>query len=716
VTTTRTRSRRSVWASLALAAALAAVPARPAGGWNPLDAIVGAGRAVGSVFGSPFGGAIEAATAPTIASAEGSGHRLVADLDGRLGAQVERLGGVATSAIAGVDRAAAARIDQIDDRLGARILQLQNVGDELFGQVRTTVAEVDADVQRRLAQVDGILARREDQLGRIVSSTVAQADEAIAARLDQADEIVGKRIGNVDVIATKQGLNLEGSVLKVGTLLAMVVLVAFILWRLWVEIATKWNPDLPTARNRMARAVSLSWPRILGQVAFAAAGALTLYLLSDRLTIGPRKARAALTELHVKGLESAARAFDLTRAHYHAAQLELLDDDAQAAQGHRAVVLKAELLRDVFVRATILRTYDGVREVMRRVDALERLHPGDADVLVVKAHVLWQVGQTRAAEAEAAKIAAEALTSRTPRLGGFFVLEPLARHYLWLALRLAPPRPGQDGAADSLRAALGAPAPAAPFPPLEHVFAYDRLVDALDREAAPAYVAMVRADAELHAAPDAGARPKLLEVRRIGAGRVVEAWRRFDEGLRSNGWLASSTAVLAAFQLNDATLSHARWFVARPETLEPPPVLSRAAGRPAGAVPPELRMAVAPLRVTLARRYARLLGPHLGDVVAYEEARRFEDYERGTLAFEQAMREYVQALRARAPGTELPGAARRAAVASARLGLHLPHGGRERAHAEVLLEEAGLRDVKQGAAALPPDVAEALTLRTLRFL
>lgn len=714
MTASERRSRISRRTALLVAAALAAAPA-PSAGWNPLEAIVAAGRAVGSILGSPFGGAVEAATTPTIHNVEGSGHRLIADLDDRLGAQVESLRSTATSAIGGIDKVMEARIDQVDDRLSARVLQLQNVGDELFTQARTTFSEIDKDLEQRLAQVDGILARREEQLGRIVSATVAQTDQAIAARIEQADEVLAKRIGNVDVVLTKQGLNLEGSLLRIGTLLAMVVLVAFIIWRLWVEIATKWNPALPSARHRIMHAVSLSWPRILGQIAFAAAGAGTLYVLSGYVTVGPRRDRDALRALHDKELSAAASAFDLTRAHYHAAQLELLDEDAASAQQHRAVVLKSELLRDVFVRATVLRSYDGVRDVMRRVDVLERLCEGDPDVLVVKAHVLWQVGQTRSAETDAAKIAADALSPGRKCTIGKFLLEPLARHYIALALRFAPASAGESTLADSLRASLGSARPPSEFPPLEHVFAYDRLLDALDREGTPAYVAMVEANAELHAAPDGTSKAKLLEARRHAAQRVVDAWRQFDRGLQSNGWLASSTAVLAAFQLDDAMLSHARWYLERPDTLEPPPRLSAEPGKKP-AEPAMLRARIAPLRVTLARRYAPMMGRHLGFVVGYEEAKRFEDFERGTLAFEQAMNAFVQALRARSPQADLLGKARAAALASARLGLHVARDGQERPHAEVLLQDAQLRQASTGAPPLPPDVVEALSLRTLRFL
>lgn len=50
------------------------------------------------------------------------------------------------------------------------------------------------------------------------------------------------------------------------------------------------------------------------------------------------------------------------------------------------------------------------------------------------------------------------------------------------------------------------------------------------------------------------------------------------------------------------------------------------------------------------------------------------------------------------------------------LGLHVARDGQERPHAEVLLQEAQLRQASTGAPPLPPDVVEALSLRTLRFL
>lgn len=226
---------------------------------------------------------------------------------------------------------------------------------------------------------------------------------------------------------------------------------------------------------------------------------------------------------------------------------------------------------------------------------------------------------------------------------------------------------------------------------------------------------MVEANAELNAAPDATSKAKLFDARRRSAQRVVDAWRQFDRGLQLNGWLASAAAVLAAFELNDAMLSHARWYLERPDTLEPPPLLSVEPGKKP-AESPMLRAKIAALCVTLARRYSSMMGRHFGFVVGYEEARRFAEFERGTLAFEQAMNAYVQAMHARSPQADLLGKAHAAALASARLGLHAAENGQERSHAEVLLQGAPVQPASTGALTLPPDVAEALSLWTLRFL
>src|SRR5262249_51370919 len=100
--------------------ALLLIP-RPTVAWNPLADL---GHFFGSIIGAPFGGAIEAAVTPTIQGVEGSGHRLIQDLD-------ERLANTARDLLQRTNATVAARLDQVDDKLAARILQVGRTGDEL---------------------------------------------------------------------------------------------------------------------------------------------------------------------------------------------------------------------------------------------------------------------------------------------------------------------------------------------------------------------------------------------------------------------------------------------------------------------------------------------------------------------------------------------------------------------------------------------------------
>src|SRR5215831_3808861 len=724
------------------AAAVLFIP-QPTEAWNPLADL---GHFFGSIIGAPFGGAIEAAVTPTIQGVEGSGHRLIQDLD-------ERLANTARGLLERTDATLAARLDQVDDKLAARILQVGRTGDELvdrsLGQVdeisrkriqqaaragKEMIRELETGVQKDLATVDDILRRRSDQLEQIVSRSVAQVDQVVAARIDQADEALGRRIGNVDVLLTKKELNVEGAVVRIGGILAAVGLLAFLFWRAWVETNAALDSALGLDENKYRHVFAQVARRFGLQLALAAVAAGGLYFVSHRLTMGPRHRQQELLAVHDKALRSSLAALNFTGVRYHASQLELLDQDDKSAKAHRGLALKSELLRAALTRPTLLRSPDGVRELVRAVNEVEStLDEPDPDVQTIKAYVLWQIGATRDAEYRSAVLCMQALSMPGSDRPGRFLLQPLARHYLALFLdNPSAPAPTVEGettpSIDELRAARSvttSPSPPSVFVPLQHVFAYDSLAEELDRSSTNAYVAMIEAHADFLAAraalpvkptaaaklpsPQHEAMVAARERRRQHAREVIDAWSRFDEGLQSSEWLAGNTSVLAAFELNDAVLTQALWFDLQPDTSELPPLLG-AEGK--SRLSPSVRAQIAPLRVAWARRYAAMMGSNVRDVLSFEEAQRFIDYQRGASNFASATVEFLLA-RKNAPGDpDLQAKAERAALAAAKLGLYVGAAGQRIPYAQKLLEGR--------ASHLPrrtqDEIRNAYQLRHVRYL
>jgi hypothetical protein len=454
---------------------------------------------------------------------------------------------------------------------------------------------------------------------------------------------------------------------------------------------------------------------LLVRLGAAGLAVLVLWALADRLPVGAARRLAALRAEHEAALATSLDELDFTRVRYHASQLEILAPEA--GRRHRALVAKAELMRDLLMRPTWLASPEGLGQATRRVLTIEGLlgPAPDPDVLVLKAFVLWRVAEHRDGEREAADLCAQALRIAP----GGFALGPLARHYVRAYLHQPHPHDRdparEEGALRYLRGLVPGEDADPAFPPFQHVIAFDRLVRRLDRASTAAYLALLdaqadyqRARARLGAAREpalADARSATLgeaqrevlaaKERRLARAQDVEAaWAAFDEALERDPLVAGSPSVLAVFTLNDAVLVRARWFVAQPDAPGPAPALvadapaaaPRAAPGRTAADPAAARLARAPLRIAWAHRYATLLGPHTRRVLELQEARRYQEDEADVLAFERAYLVWA-ATRATTPAPTAPLLA--LARAAARLGLYVdrPDGGR-RPYATVLLEDA----------------------------
>jgi hypothetical protein len=573
----------------------------------------------------------------------------------------------------------------------------------------------------------------------IVNTAIEKVDEKVEARIEQLDQVAETRIASLDVIATKQGLSLEGGLLRIGSLIALVIFVAFVLWRMWVEISKSWDEAhrLDTRRDRVKRLLILSGRRFGLQLALAGAGALVFVSFAKRLPMPSEKRAEQQIAVEEKALEHSLQSFDFTKVKYHVAQLEILRP--ATAVTYRGLALKAELVRTIMLRPGLLRSMDGLREVVARVEAAE-VHIGadDPDVLTLKAYVLWQVGSLRQDEREAARLCARALEQEGERLGGF-LLRPLAIHYLdtylFHPLPDGWPSDESDGqparTVAELRSILGEHSKGTPsFAPFQHVIAYDAALRQLETASSDAYVAMLRAHARFLAArqrlpkrqrepaatadgnltPEQAAVVEAKRDRLARAREVIEAWRSFDEQLESSPWLAGSATALAAFETNDAMLSRALYYEAAPDAAEQvAPLIGQVADD-------KVRVRIAPLRVAWERRYTASFGGASVQLLRFEEAERFRQLELATRDLDRALIAYFTAIDAGVKGAELRPLGLEAARLAAGLGLTARASVGRGDRADELLAEIGDRETVAIDAADLESIREAQGQRHLHFL
>lgn len=682
--------------ALVVLALLAATPSATAQdkGRNSVPAALGR-------VAAPF---ISAAAQPTLDRAEDGLHRVLADanaaLEGRLG-QVDSIVGraldqadtVVDGAIGHADVVMAARIAQVDASADALVSKSLGGLDDIS---RKSIERATAGGQRIVRDLNGAARDRIDQADRVLEARIVQLDDAVndaldhanqalEDRIDQVDQVAERRLGNLDVIASKQTLLIEGSLLKVASLVAALGMLVFGVWPALRDRA-KIQDALAARRgdpgSRWTHVLDCGW--WWGSRGVAAATVVVVLGLGARyLPLGSRIEVERLKRVHADGMEAALATFDANGVRYHAAQLTILDPSGEYCG--QLGLLKADLFADVFERgaASPIARSGAVERDLERIDAyrwspaprpVQALHAweqqlcdlvlphdplpkcgagNDPDVLVAEAHYRWQAAATRADELAAAKLAAEALALDP----AWFPLSGLAVHYIRVFLH--DPPPGTDSAdLERLRAAEHG-RPAAEFRPFGSTLAFDALVMALEDKASPAYLAMLDAQAEVErldtkegrARTDSGLAAARL-VRTEAAQEMIAAWSEFDRMLGSK--IEPSTA-LGALELNDAPLVQALWYAARPESNSLAPRIEDV--KEVGT-----RARMAPVRIEWARRYVDPLPPRTRQVVGFEEARRFVENEGVAEEFQQA---YV-AWRG-APSVET---ATRAACAGAELGIY----------------------------------------------
>jgi hypothetical protein len=607
-------------------------------------------------------------------------------------------------------------LDQEKQILSDRIVQLKDVTNEATDHA---VARLDVLAKTTLADAKKLGVQLIDhanagikgditQLGQEIDGAVAKADQALAARVDQLDEVATRQLGNVDVIASKQQIALEQTAVHIAVVVGIVVFIVFALRRLWdIYVAAK-SPDA-SANAKQARDLG---GKLAVELAAAGIAVGALFLLYDRLPFGARKAEAALVATQEQALKEAFQRFDFTKVRFHASQLQYLRP-AQAGW-YQGQEMKADLLRDILARPTLLATEPGLTQISDRVASARRLlgPTPDPDLLVVEAMVVWERGATRRDEQRAASLCARAI--RLGQATDGFTLAPLARTYIDTFLE-APYQDkvagvGRDSETPADLRVISNGGGGEGDSPLSATLVVARLMREVDARSSSAYAAMIQAHAALDGLSRGDGKPAQIAAqraaRKAAATAVVKAWTDFDGALVAMPELANSTAVLAIFRLDDSQYTRAKWFLSRSdgETRVAPLLSSVSAAGKSGRAPAAksgqapsscaatlsdgdeaaMRLVLAPPRVVWARRYHRLFAGPARAAFEQQEANRFEAGERLAQKLECDL---VAAAESATPDRQ-----QAAALDAAQLGLYVgdgSNGGPRTAFAEKLLPTGG---------------------------
>jgi len=617
-------SSRRLCSNVVVAVGLLSICCGSAHAWNPFDTIKKLGQGVvdtvkgglnlaGSIVGAPIGGLVDSATAPTIDHAKSAGHELIADLDGRM----------------------KDRILQVDDVLK------KGIG-ELDTSLQNRLIQADDAMRKRIDQFDGAMAGRIEQINVVLATSIDRVDDVLGKRLDELDALSEKRIGNLDVVTTKAAYTFEGALNRFVLSACLTILIAVILYSIYRQAGASLGEEkVRSWKTWRAAILKTKWTWI-SQAALALMVVGVFYAIAVMIPGSPRAQAEALAQVHEKAFETSLEMLDLQRAQYYASQLVLLRPGDNKM---RAWAIKAELLRDLLNRPTLLQTEQGIGEHLVRIQQCEQLlgNSVDPDICVAKAIISWLLGSIRQLEFEAANFCAQALADPNRQ----FALRPIAVNYLENYVHNPIPQDAivKDAGSTSMSSfadlqkcltdAKQSKSSKSSGSQLAYLADYDALVRDLDEKSTKAYIAMVDAHAAYMASKD----PQKKADRKTRAKEVTDAWEAFGKGLRGCPTLIGTTAPLAAFMLNDATLVRAKWYFKNDSDADlvedVAPTLVSAKGN---------RNDYTPFRVELSKTYDVIVPENARRLLETQEYKRYVDCESDAIEFEKRFIAFKKAL------------------------------------------------------------------------
>jgi hypothetical protein len=654
---------------------------------------------IGAFFGKPFGGLINAATAPTIANVQGAVNQVVANVDDRLNKDVVRAGDVlkndanqvVTQGLTQVDTIAAARIDQVYLDTSKIVGQVGALENKAIVDVKSVVKDVDTRVNKDLDRIDSIVDTRIQQVDGVVKDAIGQADTDIKARIAQADDAAQKALGSADVLVAKETLGIQAALIRVGGVIGAVIFLVASLWWLFQHLPAHLQETarITNSEDRWKRHRRFAWvsaASVSVHVVFGAACFAGLMWLSNNLPASAQRSTQALITSHETALGESAAGLDFTMVRYHAAELAILNPDGVSK--YRALEHRAGLVRAALTRPGLLASQDGIGELAAMIDGVRMLGDAQADVYAVMGYVEWQLARNRADEAKAVGAFVHAFDVDKQRKDPndpttAFVLRGFASRYVALFCQRRPASfawPNGMAPSHSLDEVCSYGAAATAPPLLRPLSTYDDAVLDLVKKSDAAYVKMLDAQASLEAATSVlgkepvptlakgsdGLSPAQKSVydakrARLDAATALQvAWVAFDHAVDGDSTLPSA-ARAALFTLNDVPLTQAVWAINSPDDTKRPPAIAKVADK-------VLRMRSSPARVTWAGRYLGGAGPLTQVVAAREVTSAYTSDERRTIDFEDAYIDYRKALAAR--GVDLTSKRDAAAAAASTMGIY----------------------------------------------
>jgi hypothetical protein len=630
----------------------------------------------GRVQGWAAGGFVDSATTPMINQFEDAGKSLIRETNGMLDRQIEHLNSVAKE-----------RLDQMDGILKVRITQ------------------VDESFKQRIEQVDKVMETR-----------ILQIDSVMEKRILQVDDMMERRIGNLDVVATKASLTFEESVVRILAVGCCLIFLAIAIWLVYGEWMKIWPSSAGNLFSRMKQVLIQTYPAVSGRIAFAGVALLVLWTASRFLPGGPRSKKAELAESHIAAMEQGLAHLDFKKVAYHASQLHALDSIDARISGKRQ---KAELIRDLLSRPTLLQSEQGVETVLDRLAALDSAlgKDKDPDVLAAKGLLLWRIGSNKFIEHLAAECFAKALTT-APESG--FAMQWLASAYLdaylqrpiskWIlsGIHVEVEKQIQEVQAETVTALnldiphrdlLKLQSALAGFrdrhvkrsgDPSQVTFAgallenglvarsyapyveYNDNVLALWKQSDDALYTMLDTAVRIPSQIEPAKKDEMLRKVKQEAQRVTEVWNTFDNSVRNHLITLTPEISLAPLMLNDSAQARAHFYTLA-TTFETTPQADGLVPDPSGNVPVQvMRVKMGPV---LANYYKDENGAALNNLrnaVNWQETRRYYAFEKRLIDFELDYARYI-----RATASSKPASALQASKTAADIILYRPRVGQE---------------------------------------
>jgi hypothetical protein len=301
--------------------------------------------------------------------------------------------------------------------------------DNFRDQSMSVVAEADKRLsatldKERLAALDGLKDQREKliiDLRSVSNTSLEKLDDILDKDLARIEQAISSENGVLQDIAELHTVRLEAVLRRVTIFLISFGFLGALAWTLYRE---RKNPN----GNRGNKPF---WKTVGAKSIIAALGCLAFWLAAD-FVIDRSLTRTLRisTESRVKAYNRSLADYDYPLAVDWASRLHALEAENYL---YEAMLRKAELLRDIYLRPSIYKTTAGANQIFARVSQTQLLfknakHQRDPDVDVVSAVVSWQEGAERFAEYVSATTCASAL--KRSKGSDRFSTAPIAKFYL----------------------------------------------------------------------------------------------------------------------------------------------------------------------------------------------------------------------------------------------------------------------------------------------